>query len=232
MKTAVLVLAAGRGTRLGDARPKAFVDLCGQSLLVRSLAVFCELPEVACVQPVIGCADFERYARLDLRADDRLCPPIAGGARRQDSVAAGLAALPPEIGWLAVHDAARCLVSSRDVRRAIAAARETGAALLAAPATDTIKRVRDGRVIETPPRSELWVAQTPQVFRLDWLREAHARARGEGFEATDDAELVERLGKTVRVVESSGYNPKITRPEDLSLAESWLRARGEAEARA
>jgi len=110
----------------------------------------------------------------------------------------------------------------------LAAAREGGAALLAVPAHDTIKRVRDGRVVETPPRGECWAAQTPQAFHADLLREALAKARADGVLGTDDAQLVERLGVPVRVVEGSARNLKITRAEDLTLAEQLLDAEGRA----
>ena len=100
---------------------------------------------------------------------------------------------------------------------------ETGAAILAVPCPDTLKRVRDGRVIETPLRSELWAAQTPQVFRVELLREALAKADAEGFVGTDDAQLVERLGVAVRVVPGEPENRKITGPDDLAAAEAWLR---------
>lgn len=144
-------------------------------------------------------------------------------------MAAGLAALGPEVRFVAVHDAARCLVQPADIARVVEAARTHGAALLAEPVRDTIKRVRDGRVIDTPPRSECWAAQTPQVFAVELLRKALEKARADGVLGTDDAQLVERLGVAVHVVEGSPSNLKITRPEDLALAEALLAARaGEA----
>lgn len=224
MQTVVLVLAAGRGERLGGTTPKGFVRLRGRTLLERSVAAMLAAPEVDCVQPVVPAAQLRDGGRLGLPDDPRILTPIPGGAERQDSVALGLAALPASVVWVAVHDAARCLVAPGDVSRVIAAARADGAALLAVPAHDTIKRVRDGRVVETPPRHECWAAQTPQVFRADLLREALAKARAEGVVGTDDAQLVERLGVAVRVVEGSARNLKITRPEDLLLAERLLEA--------
>lgn len=106
----------------------------------------------------------------------------------------------------------------------VRAARDHGAAILAVPAADTIQRVVDGRVVATPPRSECWAAQTPQVFRIDWLREALEKARAEGFRATDDAELVLRLGVAVHVVEGDPRNLKVTRADDLLAAAAWLAA--------
>jgi 2-C-methyl-D-erythritol 4-phosphate cytidylyltransferase len=152
---------------------------------------------------------------------------VAGGAERQDSVRCGLEALPAEVTHVAVHDAARPLVRPGDVTRVVRAARSCGAALLAVPVRDTIKRVESGRVVATPPRSECYAAQTPQVFRIDWLRDALAKADADGVRGTDDASLVERLGVAVEVVEGDPANLKITSAEDLALAEVWLRRRGE-----
>ena len=144
---------------------------------------------------------------------------MPGGAERQDSVAAGLDALPEDVGWVAVHDAARPRVRASDVSRVVAAAREFGAAILAVPTADTVKRVRDGLVVETPLRSECWAAQTPQVFSVELLREALGRAASEGRRGTDCSQLVEALGVPIRVVEGDPGNFKITAPRDLALAE-------------
>lgn len=225
MMTAVLVLAAGRGERLGQPIPKAFVALRGRSLLERSLATMLTVPEVDLVQPVVSASDLSRYASLALVESEAtlgLCDPVPGGVERQDSVAAGLDALPDEVDLVAVHDAARCLVTVDEVHRVLAEAEAHGAALLATPARDTIKRVRAGEVVETPTRSECWVAQTPQAFHVGLLREAIDKARADGVLGTDDAQLVERLGVPVRVVEGSPRNIKITLPDDLALAERLL----------
>lgn len=232
MTTAALVLAAGRGERLGAGLPKALVRLAGVPLVVRAIEAIAAAAEIERVVPVIPPGEADRFAPLfeALGASAKLAAPVEGGAERQDSVRAGLAALGAEVGFVAVHDAARALVRPDDVSRVVAAARRDGAALLAVPVRDTIKRVRDGRVIETPSRAECWAAQTPQVFRLELLREALAKADAEGFVATDDAQLVERLGVAVRVVEGDPGNLKITGPDDLTAAEAWLRARGEARA--
>jgi 2-C-methyl-D-erythritol 4-phosphate cytidylyltransferase len=154
-----------------------------------------------------------------------LCPAIAGGAERQDSMRAGLARLPPEVEIVAVHDAARALVRPADVARVVAAAERSGAALLATPVRDTIKQARAGRVVATQPRADLWAAQTPQVFRAALLREALAKADADGFRATDDAQLVERLGVPVEIVEGDPGNLKLTWPADFAWAEAALRAR-------
>lgn len=222
MKTAALVLAAGRGERLGRRAPKGFVALRGRTLIERSIATLLEVPDIDCILPIVPAA-MSSDARISAAfADRRVLPPIPGGAERQDSVALGLEALPDDVATVAVHDAARCLVAARDVTRVITTGRAHRAALLAVPASDTIKRVRAGQVVETPARSECWAAQTPQVFHAPLLREAIAKARADGFVGTDDAQLVERLGVAVHVVEGSPRNIKITRPEDWVLAERLL----------
>lgn len=226
MSVAALVLAAGRGERLGADLPKAFVPLAGKPLLLHTLAALARVDEISRVVPVLAARDLERFAALGaaLAGIPKLAPPVVGGRERQDSMRAGLAALAPEFSLVAVHDAARPFVRADDVRRVIAAARSVGAALLAVPVTDTIKRVRDARVVETPPRDECWAAQTPQVFRVDLLREALAKATSAGVVATDDVQLVERLGLAVAVVEGHPGNLKITRAQDLALAEARLAA--------
>lgn len=227
MSTAALVLAAGRGERLGAGLPKAFVTLAGVPLVARALSAVAASREVDRVVPVIPAGAGERYAAAaaGLAGLAKLMDPVVGGAERHDSVRAGLAALPEDTTLVAVHDAARALVRPESVSRVVAEARESGAALLAVPARDTLKRVRDGSVVDTPPREECWLAQTPQVFRVELLREALAKADAEGFVGTDDAQLVERLGVAVQVVRGEPENLKITGPDDLAAAEAWLRQR-------
>ena len=230
MRTVALVLAAGRGERLGFPLPKGFVPLAGRPLLLHALAALDAVAELERLVPVIPADAFERYRQAIAGAgtSGKLAAPVPGGRERQDSVRAGLAALPPGAELVAVHDAARPLVRPEAVRRVIEAARATGAAILAAPVRDTIKRVVAGRVVETPPRAECWAAQTPQVFRVEILREALAKADAEGVVGTDDAQLVEALGVEVRVVPGDADNLKITGPEDLALAEHLLALRREA----
>jgi len=210
--------------------PKAFVPLAGRPLLLHALAAMAAVPAIERVVPVIARADLERWERLapELAAIPKLAAPAFGGAERQDSVREGLGVLGPGTRWVAVHDAARPFVRPSAVERVLAAARASGAAILAVPVPDTIKRVRDGGVVETPPRSECWAAQTPQVFRVELLREALAKATAEGRLATDDAQLVEWLGVAVAVVEGDPDNRKLTGPDDLAAAERWLMASGAA----
>jgi 2-C-methyl-D-erythritol 4-phosphate cytidylyltransferase len=233
MSVAALLVGAGRGERLRASLrgaperelSKAFLPLEGRPLLVRAAAALAAAPEVGAVLPVVAADALARLDRLapGLRDVPKLLPAVAGGAERQDSVRAGLEALPAGVHLVAVHDAARPLLHPADVSRVVAEAERCGAAILAAPIRDTVKRVRDGRVVDTPPRAECFGAQTPQVFRIDWLREALAKAAAEGVRGTDDAALVERLGVEVRVVPGSPSNLKITTVADLALAEALLR---------
>jgi len=230
MTVAALVLAAGRGERLGAELPKAFVPLAGRALLVHALEALAAPEEVNLVVPVVARADLRRWDALqrELAAIPKLADPVVGGAERQDSMAAGLAALPAGVTHVAVHDAARPLVRPDSVDRVVRAAKRDGAAILATPVRDTIKRVRGGRVVETPARSECFAAQTPQVFRLEILREALAKAALDDRIGTDDAQIVEALGIAVTVVDGDIENIKVTCAEDLAAAERVLQARREA----
>ncbi|MCZ7619064.1 MAG: 2-C-methyl-D-erythritol 4-phosphate cytidylyltransferase [Myxococcota bacterium] len=228
MRVAALVLAAGRGERFGAPVPKAFLSLGGRPLVVRAIEALAARPEVERIVPVLPAADLARWNALvrDFAGARKLADPVAGGAQRQDSMRAGLAALPADLEWVAVHDAARPLLRAEQVGRVLDAAARTGAALLAVPVRDTLKRVDAGRITATLDRSETWAAQTPQVFRLSLLRTALAKADADGFVGTDEAQLVERLGVPVAVVEGDVRNLKITWPEDLELAEAIWRQRG------
>jgi 2-C-methyl-D-erythritol 4-phosphate cytidylyltransferase len=219
---AALVLAAGRGERLGHALPKAFVPIAGRTLIEHSIRALSASGSIGMIVPVLEPDDMRRWKDLGLESTPGLMEPVEGGAERQDSMQAGLDALPEVIEFVAVHDAARCLVAAEDIRAVVSAAQQTGAAILGERVRDTIKRVVDGLIVETPARDECWAAQTPQVIRRDWLTEAIAAARRDGRLATDDAQLIEWLENPVQMVEAHFPNPKITRPEDLVLAEALL----------
>jgi 2-C-methyl-D-erythritol 4-phosphate cytidylyltransferase/2-C-methyl-D-erythritol 2,4-cyclodiphosphate synthase len=229
MRALALVLAAGQGVRLGRDVPKGFVRLRGRTLLEWSVAALARSPEVGAIQCVLPPGlEAERPAEL---GEVAWLPPVVGGARRQDSVLRGLeagAAARPDLRWVLVHDAARCLVEPADVAAVLAAARETGAALPVLPASDTVKLLDGGRVERTLERARLGLAQTPQAFRVEVLREALEKAERDGFEGTDCASLVERLGVEVRTSPGRAGNFKVTHPEDLARAEAALAARGDA----
>lgn len=230
MKVFALIVAGGRGARFGGHTPKQFAPLAGEPVLSRTLAAFDSCAEVDAVV-LVAPAEALAYCRDTYGAaaggGRKLTAVVPGGATRQESVRCGLAALVEQDGIVAVHDAVRPLVEPEHVAACIAAARIHGAAVLAVPAWDTLKRAApEGAIIETLPREGLWLAQTPQAFRLELIREAHRRAAQEGYAGTDDAELVERLGHRVVIVPGSRRNLKITTAEDLLIAEAILRARG------
>lgn len=217
----VVVVAAGASRRMGGI-DKAFVPLLGHPLVAYPLAAFEGCPEVQEVVLVVAPHRVEearalvaRYRFSRVRA---VCP---GGARRQDSVREGLACLSPTVRWVAVHDGARPLVDARLLVEGLRTARLTGASAPALPLKDTVKRVDpEGRVLETLPRQDLRAVQTPQVFRRDLLERAHREVREE---VTDDAGMVERMGGTVLLFPGSPVNLKVTTPEDLLVAEAFLR---------
>lgn len=200
---------------------KPFLELRGEPVLIHALRPFLARTDVVAVAVALAAADAEDPPGWLLALDDRI-RVVAGGATRSESVRAAVAALPEDCDLLAVHDAARPLVSGAAVDRCFAVAATGMGAVAGCPAVDTLKEVDEAdRVTATADRSRFWQAHTPQVFPADLLRRAH---RG-GGEATDDAALVERLGETVRMVDGGRWNLKVTRPEDLPVAEALLDAR-------
>lgn len=234
----MLLLAAGRGSRFGGPIPKAYLPLRGQALLVASAARLRRaLPAGATSELVVLVHPDDRAHHLaawlpQLRAAaGGDCPVqiVDGGATRQESMQHGLAACAADSDLVLVHDAARALLPIDATRACIAAAHRSGAALLAIPAPDTLKKLvasPDGepRVASTLDRAGVWLAQTPQVIRRDLLLRAMAHASRTGFVGTDDVSLVEHLGEPVAVVRGSPTNLKITAPDDLPLAEAILAA--------
>jgi 2-C-methyl-D-erythritol 4-phosphate cytidylyltransferase len=222
MSAVAILVAAGRGERMGADRPKAFLELGGQPLLLRAARAFDDAPSVELVVAVVPEGQVEA-ARGMLRPLATGIVVVAGGARRQDSVLEGLKQVPDGFdGVVLVHDAARPLVDVRLIEDVARVAAEGGAALPVLPVVDTVKRLREGRVVETLDREDLGAAQTPQGFRLDLLVSAYEAAFRDRVSLTDEAMAVERLGAPVRVVRGSPLNRKITTPEDLAWAEGLL----------
>ena len=222
MKTLAILVGAGRGERMRSGRPKAFVTLAGESLLVRAHRAFEKSSVVDATVVVVPETLMDETARL-LAASSKLEAVVPGGARRQDSVLAGLQQLPRSFdGVVLVHDAARPLVGAELIATVASAAARHGAALPVVPIADTVKRVRDGLVEETLDRDELGAAQTPQGFRAGLLREAYERALSDGAAITNEAMAVERLGHPVAAVPGQLTNRKLTTPEDLAWAELLL----------
>jgi len=224
--TGAILVGGGMGRRLGSAVPKAFVRLGGRTLARRCLERFSASPEVAEIVLVVPAARAAACRRL-LREYPKLRAVVAGGALRQDSVRCGLAALDRRCRIVLVHDAARPCASRDLIRRVAAAARRYGAAVPALPARETMKTAAGPWVGETIDRCRIVAVQTPQGCRRDWLEAALERARAEGFEGSDDAVLLERAGRRVRIVPGEASNIKITWPADVAAARACLRAAGE-----
>lgn len=213
---AVLVMA-GSGTRLGADVPKAFVPLVGKPMWRHAADTFAS---IATCRVIVLVAPKDRVE--EVRSAMPAAVVVEGGERRQDSVRLGLAAVLADVPVVAIHDAARPFVRAEGVLATVAEAARSGAALLATPVRDTIKRVSGGVIADTLDRNGLWQAQTPQCFRLELIRAAHEAAEKQGWDVTDDCALIERLGHAVAVVRGDAWNFKITEPDDLSAAEAFL----------
>jgi 2-C-methyl-D-erythritol 4-phosphate cytidylyltransferase len=223
LDVAAIIPAGGIGTRLGTRTPKQFLRLGTGPIVEATVRHFASHPGVIAVVVAAPAAHVERTRRLLARAARRArLTVVTGGASRQESVWRGLQATPATADIVIVHDAVRPFVSRRLIDTVVAAAAADGAAICGLPMAETVKRVRGGFVETTIDREGLWTVQTPQAFRAALLREAHDKARRDGFVGTDDAMLVERLGHRVRMVTGLPGNVKITTPEDLRRA----RARG------
>lgn len=224
MVTAIIV-AAGGGTRLGGATPKQYVDLCGRPLVCHSLSTFDDTDcvdrlvlvtpkeeKLSVIRPIIAARPVKKPLDLAL-----------GGNSRQGSVYNGLLACDPKTEIVLIHDAARPFITGAEIEKCVLAARSHGAAVLAHPASDTIKRAdAEGFAVDTLNRSVLWQVQTPQAFSFPLILSAHQKALSEDFIGTDDASLVERTGRGVFLVSGSRWNIKVTEPEDLVIARSII----------
>ena len=226
MTFCAIVVAAGRGVRFG--RPKQLIEIAGRPLIAWSFAAFGALEELSDLVVATEPEHLEQMASVAAEFAPTLgVIVVRGGATRQASAAAALEAVPPHCDAAFIHDGARPLVQAADIRAGMAATRPGCGALLASPVVDTIKVAgTDGEtVVRTLDRASLWAAQTPQFGTLADLRRAHALARADGIEATDDAMLLERAGVSVRIVPASRENFKVTLPGDLDRAELLLRER-------
>jgi len=224
MKTAMLLLAAGSGSRFGGAIPKQYVEVQGKAIVLHTLAHLALEPRIAVVQPVISEAD-TRFADLveGMQFPFELLPPVTGGAERSISMQRGLHALPPEIDLVGVHDAARPLPSQALLADVLDVAERHGAAVPGLPVVDTIKRINaDGKVLETPARDSLRAVQTPQVAKRSWFEQALAQESERLHLHTDDASLLEAAGFAVYMSQGEALNRKITTMADLAWLESQV----------
>ena len=221
-----IIVAAGKGTRMGTVGDKLFLELNGCPIVAHTWRRF---EEAECIDEIVMVvregmqATFGELGKT--QGFRKKVTLVVGGKERQDSVWNGLEALAPGTEIVAIQDAARPCTSETVIAATIAAARETGAAVAAQAVTDTIKESHDGKLIErTLDRSQLWAVQTPQTFRVEVIRRALSEVRKKGLLVTDDTAACELIGQPVRLVVSAEPNPKVTRPEDLPCVEALLRS--------
>ena len=223
---AALLVAAGKGTRMGAGIDKLWLEVAGRPVLAHTWQRFNDASSIS--EIILVVRDGMQSHFLDLAAKSHFQKPfrlVVGGAERQDSVCNGLAALSPQTEIVAIQDAARPCTTEDLIAATIKAARETGAAVAAQPVTDTLKESADGQTISrTVDRSKLWAVQTPQSFRVDVIRRALAAVRERGLVLTDDTAACELIGQPVRLVLSSSPNPKVTVPADLPLIATLLQS--------
>lgn len=228
-KFAVIIPAAGRSSRFGGIEKKPFVSLDGRPVWQRAAEPFWSRDDVSRVYLVIAPDDRDDFRRRfqGLIAFVENIEIVEGGAERFESVANALARVPVDVPLVAVHDAVRPLVTSALISAVVRAAEEHGAAMPAVPVADTLKQVdpATNRITGTVLRANVWQAQTPQVFRRDWLVEAYAKRAELSVPITDDAQLIEAIGHSVVVVPGLPANFKITTKDDLDLADAILKAR-------
>lgn len=225
MKVAAIIAAAGSGKRMGQSTKKQFLSIGSKPILAYTLDVFDSIDRIDRIILVIpeGWKTYCQKEIIQKYGYRKKIEIIGGGARRQDSVASGLALVSSDYEIVVIHDGVRPFVTRRMVVESIAKARKFGACVAAVPVTETIKLVTGKGVIDrTIPRQCLWRVQTPQTFRLSLIKKAYAKAGKDKFYGTDDAQLVERINRPVKVIFGDYRNIKITTKEDLILAEKLL----------
>jgi 2-C-methyl-D-erythritol 4-phosphate cytidylyltransferase len=229
LNVAVIICAAGPGTRFGGKRRKQFVDVAGRAAFLRSVELFSNRDDVKQILLGIPQQD-EEIVTIRYGANLSLFKTKAyiGGATRFETVGIGLKMLKDDINLVAIHDAARCCVTAKWIDDCVKSAEKTGAAILACPVTATLKDVKDGVIVKTVDRNGLYEAQTPQVFEINLLKKSRELVdKAVAEKITDDSQLVEALGHKVSVVAADSSNIKITYPADVAIAEAVLKTRPE-----
>ena len=226
-KVSVIICAAGASSRFGGDRKKPFVDISGRAAFIRSIEYFAERDDVCQVIAAISPEDEEivkvKWGAALAFNGVKLC---FGGAERFETVAKAMELVKDEAELIAVHDAVRCCLTKDWLDELFKTAGETGAAMLACPVVATLKKVKDGKIIDTVDRSDLYEAQTPQVFDAKLLKNAYAKLDSlDKSKITDDAQLVEAMGQAVHIVETDHSNIKITRKNDVAIAEAIIKSR-------
>lgn len=225
-KTSVIIPAAGSGKRMGGNTSKQYLTIGDKPIITETLAVFNDSPyidEIILVSPAGDMPLMEKMLKkYDLAKVSKI---VKGGKERQDSISNGLGALDQSSSIVLVHDGVRPFISDEIIKELIDTVNKYGAAIVAVPVKDTVKKVLGASIVETMPREDLWLAQTPQAFRFEIIKAAYENAREKGIKGTDDASLVQAMGSDVKIVMGSYENIKITTPEDLVFAEAIKKER-------
>lgn len=224
---AVIICAAGASRRFGGKRKKPFVDVAGRAALLRSVEIFADRSDVKQILLAISPEDEELVSvKWGPNLKFFSVKTYFGGTERFETVTKGLELVKEDIELIAVHDAVRCCVTKKWIDEVFAAAAKSGAAILAAPVTATVKQAKDDTIIKTVDRAGLYEAQTPQVFKADLLKKAYENLKNlDTSKISDDSQLVEALGEKVSIVRTNCSNIKITRPGDIAIAEAILKSR-------
>ena len=224
MSVSAVIVAAGTSKRMNDGVDKLAVQLSGKPLLAWTISRF-ESAEI--IDEIIVVTKKDEIAKVKEMTKSegfrKVTSVVKGGAYRQQSAQNGLNAVSTDSKVVLIHDGARPLIRISDIKKIVESAKENGAALLAVPSKDTVKEVQNGIVTQTLPRESVWLAQTPQGFRKELLQEAFSSAEKEGYIGTDEASLVERLGKDVAIVEGHSSNIKVTVTSDIGVVQSLLK---------
>jgi len=229
-KTSVIIVAAGKGKRMGRDYNKQYIQLEAQPIVAHTIKVF---EEMDCINEIIlvvgaGEVEFLKKSIIEVYGFQKVSAIVEGGLERRDSVYNGLKAVSQDCSIVLIHDGARPLITKDIIEESIIVAKESGACIAAVPVKDTIKISNDNmEVIHTPKRDNLWSVQTPQTFQYDLILEAYNHQQPKDSAATDDAMILEALGHTVKIIHGSYNNIKITTPEDLIVAEEILKTRRE-----
>jgi 2-C-methyl-D-erythritol 4-phosphate cytidylyltransferase len=221
---ALILPAAGSGRRMQKDTPKAYLKLGTQTVLEHTIQAFSQVAGLGqVVIPTLSSYETETESMLQRLVPKCTGSVVRGGEERQHSIQNALKVLEPGIEWVMIHDAVRPFVQQADIENCLSDARRTGAAIVAVPVKDTIKQVGADRIIlQTPERKTLWQAQTPQIFRRDWIEEAYHQIASENLLMTDDASVMEYTGRKVFITEGSRMNFKLTYPLDFEIAEQII----------
>ena len=220
--TSAIIVAAGSSERMGFDKLLAYLG--ARQVIAHTMAAFEDCPDIKEIILITNDERFKAIERIEQEeCFQKLTHIIHGGAERHQSVWNGLQDVNPESEFVAVHDGARPLIASAQISRCIDAAREHGAAASASPISDTVKRADDAKQVSAPvDRDNLWAMETPQVFRVDLIKEAYQKIMDAGESVTDEVSAIEKLGHPIQLVPNETPNPKITFPADLKTAEKLL----------